>query len=97
VPQDYIKQYGAVSEQVAQSMAEGVRNLLKTDYALSTTGVAGPAGGTEEKPVGTVWIGVSDKQGAFATRFLFGKDRQTNIEYSSAAALNALRKVLSAF
>lgn len=96
VPKEDILQFGAVSEQVAKAMAIGARNLLKTDYALSTTGVAGPKGGSEEKPVGTVWIGVADKQGAFAKRFLFGKDRQTNIEYSSAAALNALRKVLSA-
>ena len=56
-----INKYGAVSQQVVEQMAEGVRNKLHTDYGISTSGIAGPNGGTKEKPVGTVWIAVSSK------------------------------------
>lgn len=75
VPTEYLENFGAVSEQVAKAMAEGVMNSAKSDYAVSTTGIAGPTGGTEEKPVGTVWIGVCSKEnGSRAKHFLFKTD-----------------------
>lgn len=96
VSHEILQRHGAVSEETACTMAQGVRKLLKTDLAISTTGVAGPAGGTIDKPVGTVWIGYATANAVFAERFFFGKDRLRNIEFSSLAALNGLRKVLSA-
>lgn len=72
VPKETLEQYGAVSEQTAKAMALGAARLAKADFALSTTGIAGPTGGSKEKPVGTVWIGVySSKNGSRAKRFLF--------------------------
>ena len=59
VPKDTLKNHGAVSEQTAKAMAEGVRKALSTDLAISVTGIAGPTGGTTGKPVGTVWIGLA--------------------------------------
>lgn len=91
--QDYIlTRYGAVSENTAKEMAVGARSLLNTDYALATTGIAGPDGGTEAKPVGTVWIAVTSERGTFCEKRVFGNDRITNITRFSLAALNLLRK-----
>ncbi len=61
VPKEYLDKYGAVSEQVAKAMAEGVMTEAESDLAVSTTGIAGPTGGTPDKPVGTVWIGVCSR------------------------------------
>ena len=81
--------YGAVSEQTAKEMAEGVRNALGTDIAIATTGIAGPTGGTEEKPVGTVWVGVSSEKGTRA--FLLRLPSQRERSYiRTLAASNAL-------
>jgi nicotinamide-nucleotide amidase len=91
---DLIAENGAVSEQVAISMANGAKKILKTDYALSVTGIAGPDGGSEEKPVGTVWIGVAGPEGTFAKHFRFSTDRNRNITHASLSALNLLRKVV---
>lgn len=75
VPREYLESFGAVSEQVARAMAEGVMRAAKSDFSVSTTGIAGPTGGTAEKPVGTVWIGVcSAEKGSRAKRFLFKTD-----------------------
>jgi nicotinamide-nucleotide amidase len=91
--QDYIMtKYGAVSENTAREMVIGIRNLLKTDYAVATTGIAGPEGGTETKPVGTVWIAVSSERGTVTEKRVFGNDRGLNITRFSFAALNLLRK-----
>ena len=86
--------YGAVSEQTAKEMAVGVRKILGTTIGLSITGIAGPSGGTKEKPVGLVYIGYSDEKITFARKFLFGKDRTMNKIRSSQAALNLLLKEL---
>jgi PncC family amidohydrolase len=69
-------QYGAVSEQTVRQMAEGVRTLMHTDYAIATSGIAGPTGGTPEKPVGTVWIAWATPIGTEAKCFHFGAARE---------------------
>jgi nicotinamide-nucleotide amidase len=92
VPEQLISEHGAVSEQVASAMAEGTKKELNTDYALSVTGIAGPDGGSEEKPVGTVWIGISGPGGTFAKHFRFSTDRNRNVTHASLSALNLLRK-----
>jgi nicotinamide-nucleotide amidase len=87
-------EYGAVSEQVVCEMADGARKLMQTDYAIATSGIAGPDGGTPEKPVGTVWIAVSSAKGTTAHKFLFNDERTRNIHRTAITALNMLRKVL---
>lgn len=89
-----VAQHGVVSEQVATQMAEGVRKLMHTDIGLSTTGIAGPDGGDEKNPVGTVWIGYADGEKSFALRYVFEKDRLRNIQRASLMALDILRKEL---
>ncbi len=84
--------HGAVSEVVAKAMASGARKRLGSDWAVATTGVAGPDGGSPEKPVGTVWIAVAGPDGCRAERFQMGKDRSRNIQKSVQAALNMLRQ-----
>jgi nicotinamide-nucleotide amidase len=91
--QDYIlTKYGAVSENTVKEMAVGARSLLKTDYAIATSGIAGPDGGTEAKPVGTLWIAAASERGTVCEKRVFGNDRATNILRFSLAALNLLRK-----
>lgn len=84
-------QKGAVSEEVVRQMSEAVRKKLKTDIGISISGIAGPDGGTEEKPVGTVWISYSDKDKTIAKKFNLSKDRILNIQYSAYLALNMIR------
>lgn len=86
-----LETYGAVSEQVARQMAEGVRHLCGTTYGIATTGVAGPTGGTPEKPVGTVWVAVATPTHTIAKLFQHGKVRAVNIERAATAAINLLR------
>jgi nicotinamide-nucleotide amidase len=94
VPADLIDRHGAVSEEVVIQMAEGARNLMRSDYAISTSGIAGPGGGTVAKPVGTVWIGMSGPSRTVTKKFLFGDVRERNIERTIATALNLLREEL---
>ena len=86
-----LETYGAVSEQVARQMADGVRRLCGTTYGIATTGVAGPTGGTPEKPVGTVWVAVATPTHTIAKLFQHGKVRAVNIERAATAAINLLR------
>lgn len=95
VKHDDVEKYTVVSQQVAEQMAVGVMNLLKTDFGLATTGVAGPGGGTDETPVGTVWIAVAFAGGVHTKKYNFGKDRDNNIERAAITALEMLRHILS--
>ena len=95
VSAESIERYGAVSRQVAEQMAEGVRRISGADYGVATTGIAGPSGGSAAKPVGTVWIAVAGPTGVTARRMCYGRLREQNIERASASALNMLRLVLS--
>ncbi len=92
-PED-INQHGAVSSQVVEAMAKGVRNLTGAIYGISTSGIAGPGGGTPEKPVGLIWEGISGPEGTYSRAFKMASDRSGNIERSSFAALNLFRKTL---
>lgn len=89
-----IERYGAVSESVVSQMAVGVKNLMKTDYAIATSGIAGPNGGSDEKPVGTVWFAVAHKEGVMTQKMVFGKLRQPNIDRASSHALYMLRQLI---
>lgn len=91
VPEEIIARYGAVSSQCVAAMAEGVRKLTGSDYSVATSGIAGPGGGSEEKPVGLVWIGVSSEKGTETFRAIFKSNRKRNIERFASTALNYLR------
>jgi nicotinamide-nucleotide amidase len=86
-----IAAYGAVSQQVVEAMAVSARELLNTDYSIATSGIAGPDGGTQEKPVGTVWIAVAGPDFVVSKVYNFGDHRERNIIRSSQSALNMLR------
>ena len=86
--------YGAVSEPVIRQMAEGVRRKFGADYALATSGIAGPGGGTPEKPVGTIWIALATPHKTIAKRYQFGEHRIRNINFSFQTAVNMLRMEL---
>ena len=92
VPAETIEKYGVVSQEVVEGMAVGVRDLMEADFGVATTGVAGPSGGTEENPVGTVWIGLATPSGVVSKRFNFGKDRENVINRATIAAYEMLRE-----
>lgn len=94
VPEEIITEYGAVSSECVAQMAEGVRRLTGSDYSVATSGIAGPGGGTDSKPTGLVWIGVSSPEGTETFSFRFRHDRKRNIERFAASALNILRMKL---
>jgi len=94
VKEESLNKFGAVSEQVAKEMADGLRKLAKTDFAVSLTGIAGPSGGSPEKPVGTVYIGLSHKNGTVAKRNFNPYDRLTFKQVTSQQAFELLRREL---
>lgn len=96
VSYDDIMRYGAVSEQVARQMAEGVRRVTGADYAIATTGIAGPSGGSAEKPVGTVWMAVATPRRTIAMMRNSGTDRGQIVNRASAYAIEMLYKELKA-
>ncbi len=95
VPEDVIREYGAVSEQTARLMAEGIRKKTGTSLGLSTTGIAGPAGGSEAKPVGTVYIALADGSQTICRHYAFRWDRRRNKIISTQAALMLLKRYLA--
>lgn len=91
VDQETLDSVGAVSREVVEQMAVNGKKILGVDYCISTSGIAGPTGGTEEKPIGTVWIGIAHPKGVYSQRFLFGNNRERNINKTVHTALNLLR------
>ena len=91
VPEEVLEEHGAVSEPVVLHLAQNIRKAFNTDVGISVSGIAGPSGGSEEKPVGTVWIGYADDTRSVAKKFNFTKDRMLNIQFTSIAALNMIR------
>ncbi len=94
VPSSALEKHGAVSREVAEAMAFGIRTKSNSDIGLSTTGIAGPTGGSPEKPVGLLWIGYSDRTQTIALRFNFSSDRRSFKERASQAALDLVRRKL---
>ena len=95
VDHDLLIEKGAVSEEVVLQMARNIRKVFNTDIGVSLSGIAGPGGGMEDKPVGTVWIAYSDDSKTFAKKFIFSEDRRLNIELSAMMAMNIIRKNLN--
>ncbi len=94
VSEQSLREYGAVSEAVAIEMAQGVRRITGADYAVSTTGIAGPTGGSDLKPIGTVWFGIATPNGSFAVKKSCGTERSQVIYRAVAEALAMIRKEL---
>ena len=94
VDEKIIAEHGAVSSECVAAMAEGVRKLTGSDFSIATSGIAGPGGGSDAKPVGLVWIGVSSQKSTETFSMVFKGDRKRNIERFAANALNILRKKL---
>ena len=91
VQENALQNHGAVSQEVVEQMAIGVKRKLNTDYGLATSGIAGPTGGTPEKPVGTIWIALATKTGVISKKLNLGYSRDRNIHVTSLSALNLLR------
>ena len=94
VKQETLDEFGAVSKETAEEMARGMRERADSDYAISVTGIAGPDGGSEEKPVGTVWFGLADRKSVKTIKLVFPGDRYLIRWRSSQAALDMLRRRL---
>lgn len=94
VPHDIILKHGAVSQPVVEQMAKAIREKYKTDFSISASGIAGPGGGTDDKPVGTVWVAVATPTKVISEKFLFGTNRERNIQKTANVALNMLKKEL---
>ncbi|MDP1621979.1 MAG: competence/damage-inducible protein A [Bacteroidales bacterium] len=94
VSAETLEKYGAVSQEVVTEMAISLRTKFKVDYAIATSGIAGPDGGTAEKPVGTSWIAIATPDEVFAEKYLFGESRERNIRRTGLQALSLLRKKL---
>ena len=94
VSEKVLQEQGAVSEAVVKEMAESIRNRFGSDYSIAISGIAGPDGGTKDKPVGLVWIAIAGPTGVQTNKFLFGDNRERNIRRAALQALNLLRKVI---
>ncbi len=92
VKDESLKEHGAVSKKVVEEMANGVRKKLNADYGIATSGIAGPDGGTPEKPVGTVWVAISGPQKTISKVLNLGRSRERNIRISTLTVLNWLRR-----
>lgn len=91
VKEETLQTVGAVSEETVKEMAKGVLSIMQTDYAVAVSGIMGPDGGTEDKPVGTVWVAIANEEKTETKKFNFRFDRQRNIELTAINALNLLR------
>jgi nicotinamide-nucleotide amidase len=89
-----IEKNGAVSQEVVEQMATNGIKILGVDYCISTSGIAGPDGGTDEKPVGTIWIGIASKGEVWSKKFNFAYSRKNNIESTVNYAMNYLRQIV---
>jgi nicotinamide-nucleotide amidase len=92
VDKSLIEMYGAVSSQVVEKMAQNILNLYNADFAVATSGIAGPDGGTDSKPVGTVWVGIAAKNNTYSRKFFFASTRKVTINFFSNMALVMLYK-----
>jgi len=95
VPEHLLQQYGAVSHQVAEAMARGIQQQSKADIGISTTGISGPTGGTKDKPVGLVYIGIATTKDVVVKQYHFTGDRLSNKQSTVDAALQLLLEILS--
>lgn len=95
VPAETIEKHTVVSQQVVESMATGIRNLMETDFGVATTGIAGPGGGSDVTPVGTVWIGVASKNRVTSNCFHFQGDRVEVINQATIAAYEMLKQQIT--
>ncbi len=89
-----LDEFGSVSKEIVEEMVSGILQKFNADVAVATSGIAGPGGGSNEKPVGTVWIAVATKERIYSKKFLFGGNRDRNIEQSSIMAISLLRKLI---
>jgi len=94
VPENTLKKYGAVSEETAEAMVKGIKDLYKSNCAIASTGIAGPTGGTSEKPVGLCFIAAAHNDKIVVKKFNFGKDRRINKERGASAGLEILRRLI---
>jgi len=94
VKKDTLENYGAVSQQTVIEMVQGAVKNMDTDYAIATSGIAGPDGGTPEKPVGTIWLAVGNNEKIVTKKVQRGKNRIKNIEYATVHALYLMWKFL---
>ncbi len=94
VKEETLIAYGAVSEQCVTEMANGVKEKFNTDYSIAISGIAGPDGGTDEKPVGTVWIAIAGPASVITKKYIFGNDRQRIIRVATLTAMNQLRLMI---
>ncbi|MBN1597863.1 MAG: competence/damage-inducible protein A [Bacteroidales bacterium] len=97
VPRELISNYGAVSKYVVEAMSVGIREKFSTDFGIATSGIAGPGGGTKDKPVGTTWLSVSHHKGVYSQVYQLGDHRGRNIEKATIYALNMLRNAILEF
>ena len=94
VPHDLLLEKGAVSQEVVEILSDEIRKKYKTDYSIAISGIAGPTGGTPDKPVGSVWVSVRNDKSVVSKLFNFGNNRERNITQSALSAINMLRKLI---